>query len=721
MGPETAHSSTNKQADYAGPHSCYTESDSSFQLQLEWKPWRYFLHAFNSHRSFCPPQSLIRINPKKSHISQKLIPPKPLFLPIEKKPIKEMENNRRVMCPENEELANYLLQKRQELADKPKGIKENTDMTLSKAYNNICNAQHPIKTLKDLNDIKGVGKWILVLMRGYFDSGSGSSEPEDITRNGKTANGNKRYLPQKNSVAYALLITLYRETADGSEFMHKQDLIDAAEASGLSRVPIAPEKGKGKPSQFGSSPKEWYSGWSCMSMLIKKGFVVKSSCPAKYMLTPEGKEAARECLMKSKMEDPLENLVNVERLSQPNTQNSSVPDVSHTDLGRGETNAKKTFRQKKSIDVPPDSLERCTRMGYSKEQVLCAFAEISETSRNKEISSLWPAVLCRLREDQVYGQEARDGMQSSRMKLSNDCGDMPNFTLRACSSSRPSPDCLEANMNVLSIPPLSFGERFEDVYEVILILDDREQFTSQGARSKKMLEKICSEFKIKINVRRLPIGDGIWIARHKHLSSEYVLDFIVERKNVDDLRSSIRDNRYRDQKLRLLRSGLKKLIYLVEGDPNSSEATESIKTACFTTEILEGFDVQRTSGLHDTLRKYSYLTRAITQYYKLHLPEDQSRCNGVCPPFNEFIQRCQDLDKMTVSDVFSTQLMQVPQVTEEVAIAVVDLYPTLVSLVHAYSVLEGDVCVQEEMLRKQSNNVVSSVASKNIFRFVWAD
>lgn len=31
-----------------------------------------------------------------------------------------------------------------------------------------------------------------------------------------------------------------------------------------------------------------------------------------------------------------------------------------------------------------------------------------------------------------------------------------------------------------------------------------------------------------------------------------MLDFIVERKRVDDLRSSIRDNRYRDQKLRLL-------------------------------------------------------------------------------------------------------------------------------------------------------------------------
>lgn len=43
-----------------------------------------------------------------------------------------------------------------------------------------------------------------------------------------------------------------------------------------------PEKGREKPGQFGSSPKDWYSGWNCMKTLITKGLVVKSSCPAKY-------------------------------------------------------------------------------------------------------------------------------------------------------------------------------------------------------------------------------------------------------------------------------------------------------------------------------------------------------------------------------------------------------------------------------------------------------
>lgn len=194
-----------------------------------------------------------------------------------------MDENRRVLCSENEELAKYMLQKKQELAEKPKGLSENIEQTLAKAYKNVCDEPNPIKTLKDLSHIKGVGKWILKLMRGHFDTGSGSSESEDITKKGKKTKGTKRYIPQKNSVAYALLISLYRETLNGKEFMRKQELIDAAEASGLSRASIASEKGKGKPVQFGISARDWYTGWNCMTKLITKGLVLKSSCPAKTL------------------------------------------------------------------------------------------------------------------------------------------------------------------------------------------------------------------------------------------------------------------------------------------------------------------------------------------------------------------------------------------------------------------------------------------------------
>lgn len=38
----------------------------------------------------------------------------------------------------------------------------------------------------------------------------------------------------------------------------------------------------------------------------------------------------------------------------------------------------------------------------------------------------------------------------------------------------------ESKQNVLAMPPLKFGEKFGDVYGLILILDSREQFATQG-------------------------------------------------------------------------------------------------------------------------------------------------------------------------------------------------------------------------------------------------
>ncbi|KAF5805973.1 putative ERCC4 domain, restriction endonuclease type II [Helianthus annuus] len=645
----------------------------------------------------------------------------------------------RVACIENTELVEFMMNKLKELENMPKGISEKNASTISKACFNVSTSKSHIKTLKDFSNVKGVGKWILKLMKDFFVD---AAENEEIIQKGEKNKGSKPYMPQKNSVAYALLITLYRGTTDGTEFMRKQELIDAAEASGLSRSPIMPEIGKGKAGQFGvSSGRDWYSGWSCMKKLIDKGLVVKSSCPAKYMLTEQGKEAARECLSRSGLVDSTENLVITNKTSDLNQNNT-------TDSVCANANPIKNMppqhvsskRQKRSIDIPHDTLDKLVGMGYSKERVICAYTEVAEKSPNEETSSLWLSVLCHLREAEVYNlpltsqnvEEVKHHASTSSHTHKNGQTvpfrretEIPCSTLRACSSTvndhnllKRGRNDLEAKSNHLSMPPLTFGDRFEDIYEVVLILDDREKFT-KASKSRKLLEHVQLHFKIPIEVRRLPVGDGIWIARHKTLGSEYVLDFIVERKNVDDLRSSIRDNRYREQKVRILRSGLKRFIYLVEGDPNACESAESIKTACLTTEILEGFDVQRTSGMGDTLRKYGHLTQSITEYYKSIGNDPKHQDLPICPSFDQFIERCQELDKMTVGDVFATQLLQVPQVTEDVAIAVLDLYPTVLSLARAYSCLDGDTCAQEELLKKQSNNVINGVASRNIFQFIW--
>ena len=82
-------------------------------------------------------------------------------------------------------------------------------------------------------------------------------------------------------------------------------------------------------------------------------------------------------------------------------------------------------------------------------------------------------------------------------------------------------------------------------------------------------------------------GDAIWIARSKRdPRREWVLDYIVERKGVADLLSSIKYGRYEQQKYWMKRCGLRHLMYLVEGKPEDLPEGELM---CSSLQIESGF------------------------------------------------------------------------------------------------------------------------------------
>jgi len=63
-----------------------------------------------------------------------------------------------------------------------------------------------------------------------------------------------------------------------------------------------------------------------------------------------------------------------------------------------------------------------------------------------------------------------------------------------------------------------------------------------------------------------------------------VLDYIIERKILNDLKSSIIDGRYKDQKSRLKASSLKKIYYLIEG--SDDRVTERHQTVVYSTRMF---------------------------------------------------------------------------------------------------------------------------------------
>lgn len=81
-------------------------------------------------------------------------------------------------------------------------------------------------------------------------------------------------------------------------------------------------------------------------------------------------------------------------------------------------------------------------------------------------------------------------------------------------------------------------------YTIQLVMDNRE-IHSQVDRDR--LEREIGEAGIPYSMKALDVGDALWVA--KSGGQEYVLDYIIERKRMDDLVSSITDGRFHEQKV----------------------------------------------------------------------------------------------------------------------------------------------------------------------------
>jgi ERCC4-type nuclease len=93
--------------------------------------------------------------------------------------------------------------------------------------------------------------------------------------------------------------------------------------------------------------------------------------------------------------------------------------------------------------------------------------------------------------------------------------------------------------------------------QVSFILDTREH----------KLRKIFDENKIKYSVKQLDLGDII-IEIENDTGKYYI---IIERKSYTDLKASLTDGRYRDQKSRYLQLGRDQVYYILENnDPEFS-------------------------------------------------------------------------------------------------------------------------------------------------------
>lgn len=270
-------------------------------------------------------------------------------------------------------------------------------------------------------------------------------------------------------------------------------------------------------------------------------------------------------------------------------------------------------------------------------------------------------------------------------------------------------------------------------FTVELILDNREV---RAKTDRDYMQQELAKRGVTPTVRALELGDALWVARckqpgwlasHGAEGDEVVLDWIVERKRLDDLVSSIRDGRFHEQKFRLRRSGVQNVIYLVE--EISMDATyfqkyeEAVQSAIASMQVVNGYFVKRTQKMDDTISYLTSMTKMLKEMYEgktlnviptrvltaknylpliKHLRETQpSTSHHISYP--AFASLASKSELMTLRDVFLKFLMATKGITGEKAIEIQKVWKTPNEFVKAF-----ERCGSGEEGRKRKMDLVAS-------------
>lgn len=245
---------------------------------------------------------------------------------------------------------------------------------------------------------------------------------------------------------------------------------------------------------------------------------------------------------------------------------------------------------------------------------------------------------------------------------------------------------LQCDMDSLPIDANTFY-LFPGCFSIVLCVDNCETVSGQGKNKKQFISEL-QKCGVEYEVRKLHVGDFLWIARDNlHSDKELVLDFIVERKRLDDLAHSIKDGRFREQKFRMKNSGLKNPIYLVEncsGAKYLGLPESTLEQAIINTQICDGFLVKKTQGIKESVSYLSLMTKMLRcKYQNITLMsgsretiQKKSLSSNIFLSFKEF--NCSSIKNksLTVKEMFAKHLLQFFGLSVDRAAAIVDVFKT---------------------------------------------
>ncbi|RWS10916.1 ERCC4-like protein [Dinothrombium tinctorium] len=293
------------------------------------------------------------------------------------------------------------------------------------------------------------------------------------------------------------------------------------------------------------------------------------------------------------------------------------------------------------------------------------------------------------------------------------------------------PKSQASESNRICMPPYSF--------DIILIVDSREQYSGAPQEMKKtgLLSELHKKG-IKCEMKVLPVGDFTWIARkkinessHKTVSKDLILDLVIERKRIDDLASSMIDNRWGEQKYRLKNSGVRMPTYLIEEFSPASRKLclipfQKMNQAVINAQVIDGLKIKFTKNLSDTISYLVTMTRYLESFYgskTLFSCSKDELVNNKVPrnyfmTFAEFERNSTKISNFTTEEMFIKHLLQFKGVSVTKAKCITKYYKTVACLLDAYEICETEKEKKELLSSVESGiRTIGPLVSARIYKF----
>lgn len=343
--------------------------------------------------------------------------------------------------------------------------------------------------------------------------------------------------------------------------------------------------------------------------------------------------------------------------------------------------------------------------------------------------------------DNTRGKDDDNGgfleITSSPVQPTISCLALPNAGLLGVSELAMG-DLIEDERSLPTFSPITLQP---DSFTVQLIIDVRE---IRAVKDRDYMEEELIKKGVKPIMRSLELGDALWIAKMKDpklLSrlgadgDEVILDWIVERKRLDDLIGSIKDGRFHEQKFRLRKSGIKNVTYIIEeisiNDEYYQKVQEMVESAIASTQVVNGYFVKKTQKMDDTIRYLTRMTKLLSGIYAnkslhviptkvlttqnylpllAHLKEKtpETAFNITYPAFASLASKSESL---TLRDVYLKMLMCTRGVTGEKALEIQKRWKTPLEFVKAF-----DECGSSEQGKKRKRELVKDRMSNLVGR-----